>query len=1096
MFSGVVIPANLKLSPGETSSALLHLTADNVDIQLDTLDGKKSFHGTQLVAFRRGARPLEEVLGSITRSRRKSVKIPDAIQALDKTIVKLNTIEPKLQTELKTEWYDTSEISESRRSAKVRDFTYFFNRQQSDDRQGWTAFNKTMSTNNAEITSCGYLPMILDPAHEFNTLNTVLRRAVSLADNLNQKYVILTGDQQVYCRLLELKWSNDDFQKRVILRMGGLHLSLNFLKAIGKHMSGSGLEELWVESGIAAETMASKVMEGKVYSKGMRLTKLTLQALWRIILPRFQQYLLEVNPDFAERLTGAAGDIICLEEIFEQNDILQYINEWVASTENVELQFWMTYVDMAHILLEFTRSLRDGQWDLYLSSLTQMLPYMARYDHHNYLKSLSVYIAEMNALPPEVESAFRRGDFVIKASPGDFNQVDPDHAQEWLVGEVKRASSGAIGLVQDQSSLQRWALTYCWHAAISSKTYEMYDLEKTTDLHAELYPGRKKRDQDDENSLMKAMEAFGMFNFEPDNTLKNVATKDVATDEIKTSLLTAKEQGALQVFQFINNRLGNQKSESLYARVKLNAAPTFQDLFKVDHSKHTAVKKSNKQDRNILQRLITAYEAGRAVDLKEILKHELHNVPLSLVHPNGIMRTGNKAELMKLMTENVEIPNTLPAGGSDHLIIDGQALIMSIGKPQHAQTFGDLANAVTSRIKNMSAHYQRVDIVFDRYNQLSIKAGTRQKRTASARPIRKAITSRAVPLPKSWSNYVALEENKAELAAFISNEIMSANFLDTTVVVAGGFADELKVAANTEMDCASLQSTHEEADTRLILHAVNSAHRRVVVSARDTDVFVLLVHHFKRMTCNECYMMAGTAKDRKYVPIHVVAASMSESERNNILIFHALTGCDSNSFIAGLCPFTFIVIITFSAVETHFSTHVLGIAKRGALAVYRLNYKLLDGITCGDVDESFLKQCEQFLVLLYKTKELTCDDARHMLFGKVTSPELLPATSDAARLHILRAVYQCVVWMSAHVAKPELPDPCQYGWRILDGNYAPVYSTLPVAPESCTQLLSCGCKSGCATKLCKCRREKEVCTKLCKCRGECTNQDNADGVFV
>ncbi|KAK3926298.1 Variant surface glycoprotein ILTAT 1.24 [Frankliniella fusca] len=410
MLGGVVIPANLKQEPGRTSLALLHLTADNVDIQLDTLDGKKSFHGTQLVAFQRGARPLEEVLSSITLSRLKSVKIPEAIQTVAKTNVKLNTIEPKIQ-EVKEEWYETSEISESRQGAKVQDLTYLFHRQYSNDRQGWTAYYKATSFNNTDITSSGYLPMILDPAHEFHTLHTVLQRAISLADHLDQKFVIVTSDQQVYCRLLELKWSSEHYRERIILRMGGLHLSLNFLKAIGKHMSGSGLEELWVESGVAAETMASKVMEGKVYSKGMRLMKLTLQALWRIILPLFQQHLLEVDPDLADKLTRSVCDIICLEEVLQENNIYLKINEWVKSTENVELQFWMTYVEMAHILLEFTRSMRDGKWDLYLSSLSQMLPYLARYDHHNYLKSLSVYIAEMHALPSEVEAAFRQGDF-------------------------------------------------------------------------------------------------------------------------------------------------------------------------------------------------------------------------------------------------------------------------------------------------------------------------------------------------------------------------------------------------------------------------------------------------------------------------------------------------------------------------------------------------------------------------------------------------------------------------------------------------------------------------------------------------------------
>ncbi|XP_052128250.1 uncharacterized protein LOC113206436 [Frankliniella occidentalis] len=223
------------------------------------------------------------------------------------------------------------------------------------------------------------------------------------------------------------------------------------------------------------------------------------------------------------------------------------------------------------------------------------------------------------------------------------------------------------------------------------------------------------------------------------------------------------------------------------------------------------------------------------------------------------------------------------------------------------------------------------------------------------------------------------------------------------------------------------------------------------------------------MKCNECFMMAGTAKDRKYVPVHTVAASMTPTELNNIPIFHALTGCDTTSFIAG-------------------------VGKRSALVVYRSHSKLLDGLTVGEVHERVLSKFEQFLVLLYKKKEKTCNEARRILFGKVSSPELLPPTSDAARLHILRTTYQAGVWLSAHIARPNLPDPCQYGWR-LEENYIPIYTSLPAVPESCKQLLSCGCKSGCNTGLCKCKREGEVCTMLCRCQADCGNNNENDNVF-
>jgi hypothetical protein len=64
--------------------------------------------------------------------------------------------------------------------------------------------------------------------------------------------------------------------------MGGLHIAMNFQKAIGQHMSGCGIEELWIESGHLAEGPVQLVLQGKRYAKAMRAHKLTYQALWQI----------------------------------------------------------------------------------------------------------------------------------------------------------------------------------------------------------------------------------------------------------------------------------------------------------------------------------------------------------------------------------------------------------------------------------------------------------------------------------------------------------------------------------------------------------------------------------------------------------------------------------------------------------------------------------------------------------------------------------------------------------------------------------------------------------------------------------------------
>ena len=83
------------------------------------------------------------------------------------------------------------------------------------------------------------MPLILRTAHEYETLNTVIVRCKHIAEILGQEHVVLTADEALFSRLMELKWSQD--YSFLIPKLGGLHISMNFMKALGKHFKATGL---------------------------------------------------------------------------------------------------------------------------------------------------------------------------------------------------------------------------------------------------------------------------------------------------------------------------------------------------------------------------------------------------------------------------------------------------------------------------------------------------------------------------------------------------------------------------------------------------------------------------------------------------------------------------------------------------------------------------------------------------------------------------------------------------------------------------------------------------------------------------------------
>ena len=67
---------------------------------------------------------------------------------------------------------------------------------------------------------------------------------------------------------------------------------------------------------------------------------------------------------------------------------------------------------------------------------------------------------------------------------------------------------------------------------------------------------------------------------------------------------------------------------------------------------------------------------------------------------------------------------------------------------------------------------------------------------------------------------------------------------EKVVVAVGGFVDEREVhSSKRAIDLSALKAIHEEADTRVIVHCVNNSLHNIVLSARDTDVLLLLVTH-------------------------------------------------------------------------------------------------------------------------------------------------------------------------------------------------------------------------------------------------------------
>jgi len=130
-----------------------------------------------------------------------------------------------------------------------------------------------------------------------------------------------------------------------------------------------------------------------------------------------------------------------------------------------------------------------------------------------------------------------------------------------------------------------------------------------------------------------------------------------------------------------------------------------------------------------------------------------------------------------------------------------------------------------------------------------------------------------------------------------------------------------------------------------------------------------------------------------------------------------------------------------------------------------------------------MTSAEKFICRVYNVADAeSCNEACTTLFSRCRSPEALPPMSDAARLHIRRAHFQAIIWKQAHLTNPTLPLPETMGWSRLNDKLIPKSMSLTFVPESCDEMVNCGCKSGCNTMKCSHQNVGLPCTGACKCR--------------
>ena len=861
---------------------------DNIDHNPSSVTAHDSFHGTA-ISLRQF--PTSEIPGvkrtKVQRDIERKSKISPLPLSYSLVPSKSATFDPVVPTRcvpLSAE-EDSIKINSQKETQWLSNLSSKINNPTQDDIYdlSWAAFHASNQCQPSFIPSIiALLPLFRENAHSVCMMSHAMQMVTKAIHHINPTQVpVIVVDQPLFaiCKQIQWTWPESHGEDKIVVMMGGLHIEMNLLKLLGDWLSESGWITSLVQAGITTSGRAESMLTGSHVIRTRNAHQVSVCAL-KIMRDRVYHIYQENAP---------------------ANGILTF-DEWVKKQckEQPQFKYWSTTMDLQLIVLQFIRSIRERDFKMYIQTLLKLAPWLFAFDHVNYSRWLPVHISDMVNLQtkhPSVYQEFMKGHFAVNKTNKKFSAIAIDQCHEQQNDYIK-GEGGAVGLTECPEALERWMVG---GPEISRLIREFEDNSnninsKTSTMHHEQTSSLQKAFVKDVKSLVATLEEMGNPFIEDSGDLLTIDTKIIKSKEISQMLYTIENKGEENFKQFVNERLAATQNKPLSITISKNNFHIFAIVVAKNNSKTREQIKYLKSDCDLFARMYIGCQV-RQGDMTIFFKHENRKYPPS-ISDFGELKLPVKSDLLDCLEHLVPSSKTSPL--VDVKIFDGAVLVHML-RPSGCKTFGDYNEKIVQPyIESQLQTVSRIDVVWDRYIHNSLKQSTREKRAQSGKTQRQRVISTS-PIPSHWESFLRSEDNKDELFKYLSDCIKSYNAngkvlvstLGESVVTAGqiDFQD-----METLKDC-----THEEADTRILLHVAHctkQGFKRISIRTVDTDIVVLAVGHFQSLNMDELWVHFGVRNRCRYIPAHALANELKEKAKA-LMMFHALTGCDTVSGFRG-----------------------------------------------------------------------------------------------------------------------------------------------------------------------------------------------------
>ena len=868
----------------------------------------------------------------------------------------------------------------------------------------------------------------------------------------------------------------------LFLELGGLHLEMNLQDMSGNLLENSGWTEILKLCGIASPLSCLGHSNAMKTRHSITISVCALSVLQKISYMNTQP---------------VGAPFVAVH--FESWRILQ------LTLPN--FQFWDLVLRFHKLILVFVSAIRDRDLLLYIDTLEKILPFMFALDKPNYARWASVNLHDLKTQTPEFRRQYS-DIFALFVTLRPFSGMPTDQNGENLIKRWKSVG-GQSDLTQKPAArlkneiisgeIELLLKAGMLPGTISDSNDSAAEESDEEELNSDTVPARNHHSHGtaSQKLLIKQVRLFVHALTEIGNPFSDISldlvvleTRQVMHPDVSKSYRSMEELGTTQFLKFTQERLV-ECTESINKPLKRNNAYTYSNLPKAVVAKEDMTIAHLKHDSHTLFRALTAITTSdRDVSIESILQHENQPFPPSLSDNQG---NGRKTEKSKILDVLLKIPGDavpllIPTFVTSY-VLDGPAIVhMLKGSTLKVKTFDEFFSlCFNPYIVNLLGNCEMVSVVFDIYlKAISLKYAERCRRGSGGKTYN---IIGQTPFVSDFQAFLRNDINKENLFIFLAACIQRFTYPSGKVVYVTSGQHTLTSAMNV-VDRPALGgaflgvSDHEEADTRMFLHAAHAfsitflrgSPVTVVFRTVDSDVVVAALSIFAGLLGinpdGNLWIMLGTGENKISYHINAIFTNLGPDKALALAYFSTLTGCDT--------------------VSSFFNKGKIGCYKAWASLPHSITTGLIECLTQEEfipltVESNAFKCVETLTVCIYDKNLQSCqsvNEARATMASQRTLDfEKIPPTQAALLQHANRALYQAHIWVHSLNRIQNLPSPSGFGWIMSNGKWDILWTKESVTCKDMAVLVKCNCKTvgGCGGGNCKCHKYNLPCTDMCTC---------------